>query len=82
MDDSSEGYTAKAPPQAGSLQAASRNRARDSQQTEHLKELVHDAYAELEDLYAWLRRSGIGKPGTGPEAPHAGLQGPAHGRKC
>ena len=33
----------------------------DTPQTEHLKDLVHEAYAELEELYSWLRRSGVSK---------------------
>lgn len=79
-EDTSDGPGARATPQAGSLQAAARERGRDSQQTEHLKELVHDAYAELEDLYSWLRRSGIGKPSATLEgAPRP--QAVAHGRK-
>jgi hypothetical protein len=59
-EDPSDLITArKAPP---SCRSGSRRQG-GPVRTEHLRTLVDEAYGELDELYSWLRRSGVSKYG-------------------
>jgi hypothetical protein len=69
-EQSSEGVSGKDALNPGNLKSPGNSLVLESQQTDHLKKLVREAYTELEDLYGWLRRSGIS------------AYGPDEGRQC
>jgi hypothetical protein len=65
-EDASELITARKAPSS----CRSGNRRQEGPvRTEHLRSLVSEAYGELDELYAWLRRSGVSKYGLGGSKP-------------